>query len=365
MAHFKKQIFMKWYPDRWLNSPELKRLKGDVKGFYMDLICQLFLCFPYGYCSVINAQKANKLEKSVNRRVNRVVIPEDKEEDNLWLNLTLNCTLAEQLRVVDNIEMELSKFLPYSQEEIAGYIRVLEENRVISRSSAGIIYQRRMVKDFKRSVDAYLNGIKGGNPKFKKKKAGIFVGDKELKTNRSQNSVKGRGEPSRSYLPISNIGVGKGESAERGKASSDGNPTGENKQRYHLTDQLQKIYTKSWDDLSREIETDPSPPIQGLTEKGFLVWKKFVDWVEKHNHTELWNAKPLFPVSFQDIVFKKGFTDDRWKPVIEHMLGSGIGPQHNLAYRIPQFMNYQKGSGPAQNGVTQVSGTDFNNQRKW
>jgi hypothetical protein len=361
MRTFKKQVYMKFYPDSWLNSPELKRLKGEVKGFYIDMICQLFYCFPYGYCSVLNAQKANKLEKSVNRRVNRVVNHEDNEQDNLWLNLTLNCNLAEQLRVVDNIEAELSKFLPYSQEEIVGYIRVLEENRVLSRSSNGILYQRRMVKDFKRSVDAYLNGIKGGNPKFKKKKSGKIEVDNSLTTSRAQKSVKGRGEPSRSLPTLINKGVGNRESIERENTTQDG-------QKDHQVGefQLQELYAKSWKDLSSSVGDHPPPMIKGLTEEGFIVWKDFVDWVEEHKFRELWVAKPLFPVSFQELVFKKGFHKGMWLPVIEHMLGSGIGSQHNLAYRIPQFMKYQQQKAGASSGANMAVGdTDYSSQRKW
>jgi hypothetical protein len=365
MSAFKKLVYIQFYPDAWLNDPKLQLLNPDVKGFYMDLICKVFYCFPYGHCSVINTVLASKLQKRVNQRVNHVVVHEDNEEDNLWVDLTLNATLAEQLRVADNIEKDLHKMLPYSTEQITGYIRVLEEKGIISRTASGVLYVRRMVKDFKRKVVAYLNGSKGGNPKFKKRKQAKTEGDKTLKTNSPQNQVNQGGQPFRSYstYPKGNR-VGKGIlKGKNEQQSEEGSPPGH----FHYPD----LYAMSWPEIEAMLQ-GPAPPmdIRGLTQEGFEIWKEFVEWVEeKPERQGVWQALPLWPASFQDIVFKKGFIRSLWEPVIDHMLGSGVGPQHNLSYRIPQFMGYhfknngqQAGAGGMDTGNKTKT---FANQKKW
>lgn len=371
MSGFKKLVYIQFYPDAWLQSPELRRLKPEVKGFYIDLICQLFYCFPYGHCSLLNYKKANKLQKQVNQRVNQVVIHEDNDEDNLWADLTLNFSLHKQLSVVDNLEKELHKYLPYSPDEISSYIRILEENRVISRNAQGIIYVRRMVKDFKRKLVAYLNGSKGGNPKFKKRKTTPKSTEtkqrKSLKTNELENLDNQGVEPLRSYsLPIDNKGVGKGEYRE-GKT----NPNGEKNATIHPRGvfPLQNLYERSWSDLSSpSCNQFPSAMIRGLTEQGFLKWKEFVDWVERNEYQELWVARPFGPKDFQHVYFEKNFKETHWKPVIEKILSTGIEPKHTLFYRIPEFLRHvlarNSSTAPARTNMD-TGNSDFEQQKTW
>lgn len=365
MSAFKKQVFIQFYPDVWLNSPELRRLKPEVKGFYIDLICQLHFCFPYGYCSVINNKKAKRLQNQVNQRVNHVVIHEDNEEDNLWADLTLNFTLAKQLTAVENLEEELYKFLPYDKAQIVEYIKVLEDTRTISRSRTGIIYVRRMAKDFKRRVVAYLNGMKGGNPKFKKKKKSKNEGaaelSTELNTSNKGNLVEGVGYPSRSYsLPIVPPGKDKGDS------KGENSPL--NMENYTPPEfRLQVLYDKTWEQLNEDPPNGGlSGTIKGLTQEGFEKWKKFVDWVIENNYTELWRAKPFNPSDFQKVYYEKGFTEDWWKPTVEKILSTGLEPKHVLFYRIPEFMKHvaRNIKGTAGNNMD-AGPANFKEQEKW
>lgn len=366
MSTFKKLIYIQFYPDAWLQSPEVRRLKPDVKGFYIDLICQLHYCFPYGHCSLINYKKAKKLQNQVNQRVNHVVVEEDNEQDNLWADLTLNYTLAKQLSAVDNLEKELSTFLPYDQAQIAEYLKVLEETRTISRTASGVIYVRRMVKDFKRKVVAYLNGSKGGNPTFKKRKKrqkpAATELSTELNTSNLENQVNQVGYPSRSYsLPIDPHRVGKGDSkGEKSASNEENNSPAEFK--------LQVLYDKSWEELTGDTANGlPSGMIKGLRKEGFEKWKQWVDWVIEHSYTDLWRAKPFGPSDFQAVYFEKGFTEEWWHPTVQKILSTGLEPKHTLFYRIPEFMKHVASNRKNSGGNTNMdSGApNFNEQEKW
>lgn len=324
MSEFKINPYLYWYPSDWLTDPEVRRLPVGPKAFYIDLICHLHSCFPYGYCALLNPLKSKKLQKQV--------IQTADQEVNLRVSLLLTIPLKEQLKIVDNIEADLSKYLPYDSAEIKSYIDILEQRGIISRSYNGIIYSRRMVKDMKKRVTAYLNGSKGGAPNLKhkktRKKPVQSLEDNTLKGSEIQKQVNQTGKQG-GYATADYI-YSKGYIGREGEKGAEKNPVFA----------MQKIYESSFADLQKIGYS------KKWTEEGFNEWKKFVDWVIEHGHTDLFITKFIDPPSFEEI-WRKGFfhnaddpENDWWNLVVRKILSTGCQPTQNLYYRIPDYMRY-------------------------
>lgn len=323
MSEFKVPPYLYFYPSDWLNDPEVRRLPEGPKSFYIDLICQLHLTLPYGYCSLINPKKKRHLELLVNQKSN--------QEANLRVELLLKLSVADQLKVVENLEPELYKYLPYPQERIAEYIRFLEDRSILVRSPSGVLFQRRMVKDFKRRVTAYLNGSKGGNPGMKQLKISRKNGkinvpkkqiDKDLQNLPNQKSNQVGYSTADPIISINNTG-------------RVGEARGENSEKVKGVFQMQGLYDKSFKQLE-EVKYSKK-----LTAEGFQGWKNFVDWIIEMEFDELFVSKFIDPPDFQDLM-NKGFTHTRLEPIIRKILSTGIKPEHKLYFRIPEYEKYVK-----------------------
>lgn len=70
------------------------------------------------------------------------------------------------------------------------------------------------------------------------------------------------------------------------------------------------------------------------TETGFLKWKKFVDFIFKNSFGEIFKFKCINPADFG----KLDFPEEKWDDTIRAILGTGIKEEHNLFFRIPQFL---------------------------
>lgn len=80
---------------------------------------------------------------------------------------------------------------------------------------------------------------------------------------------------------------------------------------------------------------------KSCTEEEYNKWKEFVDYVnanEKYN--DLFKSKFVTPHDFAEIVKKHSFTKDKWDAVISKILSTGIKPEHDLKFRIPDFIGY-------------------------
>ena len=76
------------------------------------------------------------------------------------------------------------------------------------------------------------------------------------------------------------------------------------------------------------------------SENHFIAWKEFIDWIYEKNHISLFESKFINPKDFGELV-EAGFVEPEYREqVILRMLGTGIKPEHELKYRIPQFMQY-------------------------
>lgn len=343
MSEFKKHPFIPWYMSDWLNDPQVRTLKAEHKGFWIDLICQMALFFPYGHCSKLSIQKLKKVKLkalknfSVEDLVNQNSNPGVKGGVDPWVVLSVALSVEEQLEVCENLEDQLHLFLPYSKEEVQYHIKAIEEDGVCSRTSSGIIYNRRLVRDFKRRVTNYKNGKKGGNPyirKFKEENQDYLPEPDLLDKSVNQISNHVAGNMVKASLDTDTI-VNKVGNDNRIESLKEGGP-GETIQREGKEDfPLIKLYRKTY----QEIRTAKNVGDR-VTEKGFALWKEFVDMVYAENMTEIFKAKFLNPNEFEEVCSKHSFKKEKWVPVLRRILSTGIKPEHTLYFRIPEFIKY-------------------------
>jgi hypothetical protein len=78
---------------------------------------------------------------------------------------------------------------------------------------------------------------------------------------------------------------------------------------------------------------------QSSTEEVFLQWKSFIDFIYEKRFDELLETKFVNPKDFGDLL-EKGFIKEKWESVLKLVLATGVKPEHNLFFRIPQFMDY-------------------------
>lgn len=154
-------------------------------------------------------------------------------------------------------------------------------------------------------------------------------------------------------------------SLEQGSSHSNGNSTsnsniGKGVEGEKPIFKLQSFYEKPWNQVdTRERE------FRGITETGFAHWKKFVDWVIGSGYDELFKAIFVTPSDFQKLVAEKQFTEEKWEPVVSKILSTGIKPEQNLYFRIPDFLKYIKTGAKSAHSEFNAGKSDFENQSKW
>jgi hypothetical protein len=127
-------------------------------------------------------------------------------------------------------------------------------------------------------------------------------------------------------------GKGKGREREKeGKGLKEGNSVSEKFP-------LEKIYLKTWEEYKAILNGKADK----ISEIVFITWKEFVDFIIANNYHEIFKAKFVNPVDFGVLLVEKNFVHSRWKEVIEKILSTGVTPQQNLFFRIPQFMGHGK-----------------------
>lgn len=91
---------------------------------------------------------------------------------------------------------------------------------------------------------------------------------------------------------------------------------------------LFEIYNKPFDEVKKIFKN--------ISEKGFLRWRKFIDFVYENSLSEIFRYKCINPHDFE----KLDFPENRWDETIRSILSTGIEEKHNLFFRIPQFLKY-------------------------
>jgi len=160
--------------------------------------------------------------------------------------------------------------------------------------------------------------------KYTKKQDKKFK-DKDIIGSDLQNLVNQTGNPP--AYPIADLN-NSNNSTGRVRASR-----GENSENQNMVFKLQIIYDKGYDQLVAERYSNK------LTLEGYTKWREFVDWVIEFEFNELFVTKFVNPMDFEEI-WRKGFSRDKWEKVIRKLLSTGVKPEHNLYFRIPEFEKY-------------------------
>ncbi len=118
--------WMKFWPTDWQSDPALRMCSLAARGLWMEAICLAHAAEPYGHM-LVNG-------KPVTPR-------------------------------------QLAVLVGSNAKEIEGLLAELEEAGVFSRTEAGVIYSRRMVRDKAASDAGAAAGKQGGNPALKGKRS--------------------------------------------------------------------------------------------------------------------------------------------------------------------------------------------------
>lgn len=103
---------------------------------------------------------------------------------------------------------------------------------------------------------------------------------------------------------------------------------------------------------------------KSCTEEEYNKWKGFVDYVNANGkYHDLFKAKFVTPHDFAEIVKKHSFTKDKWDAVISKILSTGIKPEHDLKFRIPDFIGYAIEKGKQQQEPPKKISLRKNNQQ--
>jgi len=81
---------------------------------------------------------------------------------------------------------------------------------------------------------------------------------------------------------------------------------------------------------------------QSTTEKMFTEWKGFIDFIYENGYEEVFNCKFLSPHDYGKLSKNNNFSKNLWDKVLKKLLSTGIKPEHNLFFRIPDFIDYSK-----------------------
>lgn len=165
--------WLKFYPSDWRSDPALRLCGLAARGLWIELLCIMHEADPRGYLLVNSSPLTDR---------------------------------------------QIAALIGSTVKEVASLLAELEEAGVLSKTDAGVIYSRRIVRDSEKAERDKANGGKGGNPNLRAQvnggvnpnKGGVRVkpsvngGDKAQKPEaRSQTRPSQEGEDGRT-------GVGSG-----------------------------------------------------------------------------------------------------------------------------------------------------------
>lgn len=131
-----KNPWIKFYPSDWRSDPRLRMCGVAARGLWIEMLCLMHEAIPYGHL-LIEGKAPNDT----------------------------------QLAMLAGIPLD----------QVTNLLGELESAGVFSRSSKGVIYSRRLVRDEKRVRNSQKNGQKGGNPSLCKTKDNLELVNPEDK----------------------------------------------------------------------------------------------------------------------------------------------------------------------------------------
>ena len=153
-----KNPWMKFYPSNWRSEPKLKMCSLSARGLWVELMCLMHEAEPYGHLKI--GEK----------------MPSD---------------------------LQLSRLIGVPVEDVESGLLELSDAGVFSTTRGGVIYSRKMVRDFKAASKSRDNGKKGGNPSLLKQtenSEGVKGGDNTQKTeDRRQRIDKSSNQKKETY----------------------------------------------------------------------------------------------------------------------------------------------------------------------
>lgn len=127
-----KNPWMKFYPSDWRGDAKLRMCSIAARGLWLEMLAIAHEAEEYG-CVTINGKSPTNLQ--------------------------------------------LAKMVGEDESWVTQWVTELENSGVFSRTSDGVIYSRRMVRDYKKAEVSRENGKNGGSSKHKKNKADLDLGN--------------------------------------------------------------------------------------------------------------------------------------------------------------------------------------------
>lgn len=146
--------YVKFHGRDWLGDPLLRMVKHDVRGVWIDLLCAMMESEPYG-CLAVNGRPMT--------------------------------------------DDEAARLVGIDADAYRAYLAQIESAGIASRNDAGMLYSRRLVRDYEAFTQASEWGKGGGgNPRLKKKNPKAIDQKPEAKgaiKEGESESIKGDAEP--------------------------------------------------------------------------------------------------------------------------------------------------------------------------
>lgn len=115
--------WFKFYPSDWRSDLGLRRCSPAARGLWIDMLCIMHEATPRGYLTIGGVPLADR---------------------------------------------DLAALLAISPKQCAGLLAELEKGGVFSRTDAGVIFSRRMIRDEAKQAKNEENGHLGGNPSLRR-----------------------------------------------------------------------------------------------------------------------------------------------------------------------------------------------------
>lgn len=278
----RNQPYLPLYVQDFLTDEKLRECSAEAIGVYIMIMCVLHKQENYG--KILLKQKYKQSDKQI-----------------------------------ENFAYCFAKHLPFSLSIICKALSELIDENVLSLDGDFLI-QKRMVKDNEISEIRAIAGKNGVKNKAHFAKA----------KHKANMLAKGLANTENEYIYNNSIDnntsiVNKEEDLNYLRRKKEENAD--------FVFCMEKIYQKSWE----EYKSILNGQAKFLTEEIFINWKKFVE-LSNEKFPSILSTKFVSPKDFGILMNQKGFLKEKWEETLEAICATGVRPEHDLFFRIPQFM---------------------------